>query len=378
MLSGRYAHNTGVRMNADGRNLDHSLTMERLLDQAGYENAYVGKFLNGWTNSVRPPYFDHRALVVGNYMNQWWNTDGSAQRTPYTTTTAGDRALAFLDHFETNDAQPWFMIVATPAPHYPWQPEAAYATANVGTWSGNPATAETDRADKPAWVRQRRFTLAQAQNVRTPQLRTLLSVDAMVGRVMARAEELGELDDSLAIYTSDNGYVWGEHGLGGDYGTAGQKRYPYTESIRVPFLMRWPGHATAGTTETRLAGMVDLAPTVYEAAGITPDYAVDGRSLFSTPARWRMVLEYWLDPGDATIPTWRSLRTAKFQYVQWYNATTGQVSFREYYDLVNDPWQLTNLLGDGTTSNDPPIGWIVTRLDQDAVCSGTSGPTACP
>ena len=232
ILSGRYAHNTGVRTNTDFASLDQSLTMERLLDADGYETAYVGKFLNDWNISTKPPYFDQRSLVGGGYTDQTWNIDGVGNTYPdYTTDFAGQRANAYLDHFETNDQQPWAMFVATPAPHNPWTPAAKYANADVGVWAGNPATAETDRSDKPPWVQARNFSLAQAEAVRTPQLRTLKSVDDMVDTVMTRLQQLGELSDTLVIYTSDNGYLWGEHHLGGDYGLAAQKRYPYTDSV---------------------------------------------------------------------------------------------------------------------------------------------------
>ena len=82
-----------------------------------------------------------------------------------------------------------------------------------------------------------------------PQLQTLMSVDDMVGTVMTRLQTLGELSNTLVIYTSDNGYVWGEHRLGGDYGLAAQKRYPYTESVRLPLYVRWDGKVPAGSTD---------------------------------------------------------------------------------------------------------------------------------
>ena len=382
ILSGRYAHNTGVRMNADTTNLDQSLTMERLLDANGYETAYVGKFLNDWSVSVRPPYFDHWSLVGGGYTNETWDIDGVTKRYPdYTTDFAGARAVAYLDGFESTDTQPWAMIVGTPAPHNPWEPAAKYANADVGTWAGNPATAESDRSDKPPWVQARNFSLAQVDAVRVPQLRTLMSVDDMVDTVMSEVQRLGELQDTLVIYTSDNGYLWGEHRLGGDYGLAAQKRYPYTDSVRLPFFIRWDGHIQPGTTDARLTATADIAATVLQAAGIQADYPLDGYSLLSTYTRSRLLLEYWVDPGDASVPTWISLRTPTLQFVEYYDAS-GNVSFREYYDLSSDPWELVNLLNDGNPSN-PDIGPLVTQVRSDAVCQGNTTeqplpPHPCP
>ena len=377
ILSGRYAHNTGVRTNVDTVNLDQRLTMERLLDANGYETAYVGKFLNDWNVNTAPPYFDHRSLVGGGYVNQYWNIDGVGKTYPdYTTDFIGQRAVSYLDHFEASDTQPWMMMLGTPAPHNPWTPAAKYASAAVGTWAGNPATAETDRSDKPPWVRAKNFSLAQAEVVRVPQLRTLMSVDDMVGTVMTRLQTLGELSNTLVVYTSDNGYVWGEHRLGGDYGLAAQKRYPYTESVQLPLYVRWDGKVSAGSTDARLSGTVDLAATVLKAAGIAPDYALDGRSIISGAIRDRILLEYWLDPGDSSIPTWVSTRTNALQFVEYYDAG-GAVTFREYYDLSTDRWQLVNLLNDGNPVN-PDVSQLVTRVRSDATCSGTTETVPVP
>jgi arylsulfatase A-like enzyme len=357
------------------------MTMERLLQQAGYRTAYVGKFLNGWQNSAAPPYFSNRALVGGGYADQWFNVDGVGRQVPYTTDFIGQQTVTYLEQFESDDARPWMLIAATPAPHNPWQPSPVHANDDVGTWAGNPATQESDRSDKPPWVRARNFSLTQAEVVRVPQLRTLRSVDDMVDTVMTRVQQLGELSDTLVIYTSDNGYLWSEHHLGGDYGLAAQKRYPYAESVKLPFLMRWDGHVAAGTTDQRLTGMVDIVPTVLDAAGVTQDYLVDGYSLLTSHQRTRIILEYWLDPGDASIPTWVSVRTATLMFVEYYDAL-GDVSFREYYDLAADPWELVNLLNDGNPAN-PDIGQARTYVTNGATCVGNSQsipavPNPCP
>ena len=94
------------------------------------------------------------------------------------------------------------------------------------------------------------------------------------------------------LYTSDNGYLWGEHHLGGDYGLAVQKRYPYTESVRVPLFMRWDGHIQPGTQPMlEPTATVDIVPTVLQAAGIQADYPLDGHSMLSTFSRTRILLE---------------------------------------------------------------------------------------
>jgi arylsulfatase A-like enzyme len=188
----------------------------------------------------------------------------------------------------------------------------------------------------------------------------------MVGRLTSALEELGEDSNTLAIYTSDNGYIWGEHELI-------KKSTPYSASVQIPFLARWPGHFEAGAVDDRIAANIDLAPTVYEAVGVTPDesLAVDGVSLLGADRREDILLEYWPElPDDPSYVPWRSLRTDEYQYVEYYEPDLETVRFREYYDLERDPWQLDNLLADGDDTNDPDTTKIELRLRALRNCMG--------
>jgi arylsulfatase A-like enzyme len=171
---------------------------------------------------------------------------------------------------------------------------------------------------------------------------------------------------------SDNGYEWGEHRL------ADIKFVPYSESVRVPFFARWPGHLAAGTTDNRLVANIDIKPTVLAAAGIAADpaYPMDGRSLLSAGGRSRLLTEYFYDEFNSSdIQSWAATRTRTYQYVENYNQPElNGGTFREYYDLVNDPWMLTNLYRDGNPSNDPPIGPLSSTLAADRQCSGVNCP----
>ena len=172
---------------------------------------------------------------------------------------------------------------------------------------------------------------AEAAKVRTGQLRTLLSVDDMVDRVMRRLQDTGELEHTLVFFLSDNGYAWGEHGRIGKF-------TPYTESIKVPFLVRWPGRLPAGTVDDRLVATVDITPTVLEAAGVRPEAGVpvDGRSLLDGRRRERLLAEYWQDQANAPgIRDWAALRTAGWQYIENYDQPGSPGTFREY--LRPDP-----------------------------------------
>ena len=381
-LTGRYAHNTGVRQNRpDG--LDRSTLFPRLLRRAGYRTAMAGKFLNRFRG--RPPYFERSArllrLLQGAYVDPLFMVDGDIRRqTGYSTTLIGQYARRFLRSFEGDDAAPWFLYLAPVAPHHPWTPAPRYTRSPLPRWSGNPAVFERDRSDKPPYVRTLHFTRADAQIVRAGQLRTLMSVDEMVGRLVATLEDLGEKRDTLAIFTSDNGYLWADHAFGGDFGTAGEKRVPYTASVQVPFFLRWPGRVPRRSRDDRLVGNVDIAPTVLSAARIAPDPAkppLDGRSLLAPGRRGRMLLEYWKERGQP-IPTWASLRTRRYQYIEYYTSD-GRRSFREYYNLVRDRWQLRNLLGDARAANDPNVRRLQARLARDRRCAGRgASPRPCP
>jgi arylsulfatase A-like enzyme len=150
--------------------------------------------------------------------------------------------------------------------------------------------------------------------------------------------------------------------------------------VEVPLFLRWHGQVKAGSKDPRLVGNVDIAPTVLSAAGIAPDPAkppLDGHSLLSSGRRSRILLEYWKEPGRP-VPTWASVRTRRYQYVEYYRSD-GRRFFREYYNLVHDRWQLRNLLADRSAANDPNVGALQARLAADRLCAGRQGASGpCP
>ena len=379
IMTGRYAHGHGVNDNGGGPTgtaaLDHASTIQRYLHEGGYRTGIAGKFLNGWRVEDDPPYFDRWAIFPGGYHDRPWNVDGDLRRLQrYSTHVVRSHALRFLDEAEVEDDRPWFLYVATAAPHVNPIAEPAYAGAPVGRWDGNPAVREEDRTDKPPYVREASRRLSAMRAVRRKQLRSLMSVDDLVDAVMRRLEATGE-EDTLAFFLSDNGYLWGEHGLQG-------KGVPYTQSLEVPMYMRWPGGGVPrGRVRGAVAANIDIAPTILEATGIASDpaYTIDGRSLLGGgPEREVMFTEEW---ASSTAPRWASLRTDDYQYVEYYAGDGFGVVFREFYDLREDPWQLDNLLGDAVPGNDPPHLQLVQlslELARASRCTGTSGFRACP
>ncbi len=249
------------------------------------------------------------------YYNGRWNVNATIRTiSTYGTDFIGRRSNRFLRAAEVNDRRPWLMYLAPAAPHGPYTAEPEYAKARVPRWDGSPSVFEKNLGDKPPYVSSGyRAGLREGRRIRRAQFRTLMSVDDMVEKVFESMGERGEFARTLAFYISDNGYLWGEHGLTG-------KTVPYAESIEVPFFMRAPGAATR-RVDSRMAANVDIAPTILDAAGISQDSSqpMEGRSLLdSTWRRERMFTEYQR-MDNVNVPTWASIRTPDYQYVEYYS-----------------------------------------------------------
>ncbi|MDQ4125034.1 MAG: sulfatase, partial [Actinomycetota bacterium] len=143
-------------------------------------------------------------------------------------------------------------------------------------------------------------------------------------------------------------------------------------SIQIPLMIRWRGHVEPGSVDDRLVANLDLAPTLLDAAGVAAPRGLDGSSLFGDARRKRLLIEQWGDE-ETYVPTMASLRTDRYQYVEYYGRG-GRVVARQYYDLEADPWQRRNLLGDGDPSNDPEVRALSDRLRGDRRCARESCP----
>ncbi|HLB62244.1 MAG TPA: sulfatase-like hydrolase/transferase [Actinomycetota bacterium] len=403
IFSGRYAHNHLVKTNGSGTTIvDQNATIQKYLqDDGNYFTGIVGKMLINYPFSQdNPPNWDRYSLTGGGYYGDW-NFDDSYFNNPgdqYTTTITKQKSLEYLQYFnDANDGKPWFLYVAPQAPHkhdkksfdrsdpndpeYQFRLEPKYDEAPVPNWDRLPSVDESPRTDKPAWVRNRNWTGDEVAPYREEYLRTLMSVDDMVGAIFKRMKNLGE-NNTIAIFTSDNGYFWGEHKIGPD------KRFAYTEAFKVPFYMRWPkGGVPKGANSSCFVANVDLLPTMLDAADFSPalEYPLDGHSLLGetdgTCTRGRMLLEYFNSSDSPGVPAWAAYWDGSVQYTEWYdsnNPPSANVLFREYYDLDSDPFQLVNLLEDEDAGNDPDYGAYETQLHADWDCAGTSGGNACP
>ncbi len=246
------------------------------------------------------------------------------------------------------------------ASHEPNTPAAQYAETPVPAWNGRPSVPEDDRSDKPGYIRNATGTLADARALRQRQLRSLLSVDDAVQALRDRLRALGQLENTLVVYTADNGYTWADHGWL-------KKSVPYSPAHEVPFHLSWPAAGLgSGTTDNRLVATIDIAPTLLDAAGITPEHTLDGQSLLRPAARDHLLVEWWKQGTGADGPkTWASYVAKDKQYTEYYDlhtdaqgtvSGTGAVAFREFYDLANDPHQLRNLLYQATPAQERALG----------------------
>jgi arylsulfatase A-like enzyme len=373
IFTGRYVHNHAVKNNALGRDLDSESTLAYYLQTAGYRTALFGKYLNRWGGRP-PPFYDRWTTLLGaeRYTDAVYNVNGDYRDLEgYSTKVLGEKLVDFLWTSEAKaDEQPWMVTFTPAAPHAPYLPERKYSRVDVGRWTGNPAVYEyrtqQGKADKPEFLQS--AARRPATHVRTSQMRTLISVDDVIGRVFRTMAGLEE-QNTIAIFVSDNGLMWGEHGWV-------DKALPHTHSVRVPLLMRWPGRVEPGTIDGRLAANIDIAPTLLAAAGVSPEGAsFDGRSLLDESwSRDSVLLEFFGPEEERMVPPWASLRGASYQYTEYY-AENGAIIFREYYDLANDPWQLDNAYGDADPANDPPNGeQLHDELTNARSCVGT----ACP
>jgi arylsulfatase A-like enzyme len=260
----------------------------------------------------------------------------------YSTTVLSDKAVSFIDR-AAHGPRPFFLYFAPVAPHLPAIPakQDQGKLENIAPLH-TPSINEQNIGDKPwaAWHRDllRAGAEIYKDDVRRRQLESLLALDRSVKRIVDTLRDRGVLDRTVIIYTSDNGFLWGEHRLGG-------KLWPYEESTHVPLVVRTPWRAANGTRNGAALLNIDLAPTISALAGVTPGRAVDGRSfvpfLHGRRVRWRdaYVIEYlgrnMLRTGGP--PPYVAVHTSRYLYVEYRRG------WRELYDLRHDPWELDNV-----------------------------------
>lgn len=352
ILTGQYSHTTRVYTNHPKEPFGgfpafrDSSTVATWLQEAGYRTALMGKYLNGYGDSYVPPGWDRWFVTWdgGAYFDYTANDDGSLRSfgsdpEDYGTDVLVDQATDFIR--TTDRDQPLFLYFAPHAAHGPATPapEDVPRFAHLRPWRPE-SYDEADVSDKPAYVRSHGPLSGSAkvsiERFRRDQYRALRSVDRAVSEILDALTETGRLTNTLIVFTSDNGMLWGEHRWS-------SKVVPYEESIRVPFVIRADALIDAPRVDDRLVLNIDLAPTFAEVAGLSAPN-VEGRSLVplltSSRARWRtdFLMEHLeLSPGG--VPTYCGVHSRRYVYIDY---ATGE---EELYDLERDPFQLTNVVG---------------------------------
>jgi arylsulfatase A-like enzyme len=367
LFSGGYrSQNTGVLTNATpnggARLFNDAGNLGVMLQTAGYRTQFVGKWVNayegmgkyvppGWTKWIGRHSF--ATTTSWSSFQYVMGTSGKSSSVgaistshQYTTDYERDQVLAFIS--STPAGQPFFVMWATSAPHPPAHPAAQDANLFPGYVYRGRGYGETDLSDKPPWVRSN--TTKDTDEFVRDQLRSLQSVDRDVADVVAKLEALGRLNNTVIIFTSDNGYMWGEHGLWG-------KDKSYEESLRVPFIVLMPGVAPR-TDDSLVLPSLDIGPTLFEIAGISKQ--TDGMSLVSLltasgkPWRTDFFFEHAAENTNGNA-IWGGVRDNRWKYVRYW---TGD---EELYDLIADPYELNSRQKDPSLASLKTMLWTRTQ-----------------
>ncbi len=340
-LSGKYTRRHGVKDNStEVTSLESFAT---ILQRSGYDTAQIGKWHMG--ESDARPGFAHTVTFPGQgvYNDPVLTVNGRKEKVPgYLTDILTERSVEWL---ERRRSAPFCLFLGHKACHLPTIPPPRHLNVCADAPLPTPPSVNSDLTQKPGWVSVRAdsklggvrkhpdFTGAYRS-----YMQTLPSVDEGIGRIFETLEKSGQLDSTVLIFCGDNGFLHGEHQLT-------NKRAAYEESIRIPFLMRYPKAIRAGTVVDSMVLNIDLAPTMLRLAGLPVPRSMQGKSLLPTFRKPKMRLrdrffyEYFEEPGFLETPTMEGMRTLRWKYVTYpVNPET-----EELYDLWNDPYEQTNL-----------------------------------
>ena len=386
VLTGCYSNINGITGNSERKGAEERLnpelpTFPELLKEAGYYTALIGKY------HIRhdPVGFDEWRILPGQgaYFDPEFIENGiTTQNRGYVTDIITDKAIDFLKQADTD--LPFCLIYQHKGPHRPFTPaprhahlweniefpypesfDDDYATRRIAELAKDmkiEISLESDyddlpeglsAADKKKWIYQR---------FAKDMCRAVVGIDENLGRVLNLLDSRGITDDTLIIYTSDNGFFVGEHGW---Y----DKRFMYEPSLRIPLIIRYPRLGSSGQVSGEMVLNVDFAPTILDIAGIPVPVNMHGRSLRpilegNTPADWRETVYYsyyedsWRmyknvkkeDLSDTTYTKYftthrvgphHGVRTDRYKLIEYYS----EGDYWELFDLKTDPDELKNLYG---------------------------------
>ncbi|GAB4024585.1 sulfatase family protein [Spirosoma gilvum] len=369
ILSGVYAHTHGVVNNFTDFPAERP-NMPRTLQSAGYETAYIGKWHMGEENDSPRPGFDY--FVTHKGQGKYWDTEfningqGSREVKGYYTTVVTKMAADWL---KNKRSKPFFLMLGHKAPHSFYTPEPKYARAFDGVPISYPQSAFA-LADKPKWIEQRlttwhgiygplfewrkTFPDTSPEAVKDFEAMihaywgTILSVDDSVGEIYRTLKDMGELDNTIFVFTSDNGLLNGEHGMV-------DKRTMHEPSIHIPLLVRFPG--LTPVSKPVVVGQqvltLDIAPSILDLCGAPALQSIHGQSfkrlVQGDPTGWRKAwfYEYNYEKQFPYTPNVRGIRTDQWKYIHYPTGDgTPDKHLAELYHLANDPEENHNLIND--------------------------------
>lgn len=401
ILTGNYSNLNGYYKNESGGKFDDSKwTFPQEFQKNGYKTALFGK----WHLGTEPVGFDtfkyHNASgQQGNYWNPLYNDNGkNVKEKGYATNLSTDFALNWLGASEMTD-EPFLMVLQYKAPHRPWHPDTKYeklwddiempypSTFN-DTYKGREKTAgDTEmtmeyfsrrdmKLERPKNLKRKEriqwdFYGAKAGEIVQPKgmtneegkkwryqnyikdyLACVKSVDDNIGRVLTYLKENNLEENTVIVVTSDQGFYLGDHGFF-------DKRFIYEESLRMPFMVKYPERIKAGSVNEDIITNIDFAPTLLELAGITTTQKMQGTSFVpvlegNTPNNWQdaMYYHYYEFPFWHHVQPHYGIRTQKYTLAHFYY----NIDVWELYDLEKDPNQMNNIY------NDPNYTSTITEL----------------
>ncbi|MCU0785057.1 MAG: sulfatase [Verrucomicrobia bacterium] len=343
-LTGRYNHLNGIASNFRAFPTNN-VTCATLLRAAGYTTAYVGKWhMDGQRER---PGFDHHATYVGHgrYADCPFIVDGKDMPTKgWVDDVATDYAIRFMQK-QASAGKPWFMMLGFKTPHQPWEPpartkdlypgELARSVPNLNTPPPYAGANQKSKAGSP---------VPPKVPTNLDYFRCLTAVDDCVGRLLDALDTSHSASNTVVMFTSDNGFYLGAH-------ATGDKRSAYEESIRVPFLVRYPalGAAARGRVVDEMVLNLDLAQSLLDFAGLPAPKDMQGQSwrplLTGKPESWRQnwFYQYFAENQKGTrIPDITAVRTTDAKLIRY----RGHQAWNELFDLKSDPYEMHNLYND--------------------------------
>lgn len=373
ILTGQYSHENGVRGLSE--HFDNTQqTFPGLLQENGYQTGLVGKWHLGHGEAHHPAGFDYWSIFndQGEYYNPTMIEAGGQKQVPgYATDVVTDYALDWMQARRTDE--PFMLMVNHKAPHRPWLPaekhkdafndmefqlpttfndtyENRATAARIAEMRIEDLTEEDVKGTPPEGLTHQEVKEWKYQRYIKDYLRCVLSIDENIGRLLRYLDEEQLAENTIVIYTSDQGFFLGEHGW---Y----DKRFMYEESLQMPFLMRYPKSIPARSTSSSIIINNDFAPTLLDYAGVQPRTPMQGESFRPvaegrTPDSWRssFYYRYWEHLTIHNVAAHYGVRTGRYKLIYYYGEpldVIGAVNKPmepewELFDLERDPKEMKN------------------------------------